>query len=332
MIRAYARTQQGEACERVLEPGTALPAGTVWIDLLHPTEAERGYVADLTGIVPPTHEDMKEIELSSRLYVEGDAVYMTTPVITGADTRQPGLGPLTFGLTPRMLLTIRFVEPKSVETFVTRTLRQPDLLAGPEDAMLNLLDAIIDRAADVLELIGTQLDGLSRRVFATGPASAAGGKKKGGAPAELTEVMHGIGRVGDLTHKVRDSLAGLDRLLAFFVTMTSGRLGKEQKTMLKTLSRDLRSIAEHAAFLANQTGFLLDATLGVINIEQNAIIKIFSVVAVVFLPPTLIASIYGMNFDFMPELDWPLGYPLALGLMVMSAILPLFYFRRRGWL
>ena len=151
-------------------------------------------------------------------------------------------------------------------------------------------------------------------------------------PDALREVMRDIGRVGDLTNKVRDSLAGLDRLATYLATLSTGRLNKEQKALLKSLNRDLRSLAEHAGYLSQQTNFLLDATLGVINIEQNAIIKIFSVVAVVFLPPTLIASIYGMNFDFMPELDKSWGYPLALFLMVVSAILPLLYFRRRGWL
>ncbi|HEV7370581.1 magnesium transporter CorA family protein [Arenibaculum sp.] len=333
MIRAYGLAS-GAVVELPLAPGVPLPEGTVWIDLLHPDDAERAHVATVAGIEPPTREEMKEIEVSSRLYAEGPAAYMTAPVITRADTEHPELGPITFILTQKLLVTVRFVEPKSVATFTARIRRQPDLLAGPEEAMLNLLDAIIDRAADVLELIGGRLDELGRCIFVADPTTSAGRRDGGaaGRPAALTDVMRSIGQVGDLTHKTRDSLAGLDRLLAYFVAVHSGRLGKEQKALLKTLTRDLRSISEHAAFLANQTGFLLDATLGVINIEQNAIIKIFSVVAVVFLPPTLIASIYGMNFEVMPELEWPLGYPLALLMMVVSAIVPLAYFRRKGWL
>ena len=327
MIRAYVRGAAGPA-EIVLGPGDPLPEGTVWVDLLRPDEAERAHVGALLGVDPPTHEDMKEIEVSSRLYVECGIAYLTTPLLAGADSPTPALSPLSCVLAGRALLTIRFAEPKSLETFRTRALRQPELLQCPDDALLGLLDAVVDRAADVLEFIGGELDALGREVFAEAPSVARPRAPK----AELTEVIRGIGRVGDLTHKVRDSLAGLDRLIAFFGTVAAQRLSKEQKAALKTISRDLRSLGEHAGFLAHQTSFLLDATLGAINVEQNAIIKIFSVAAVAFLPPTLIASIYGMNFHHMPELDWPWGYPLALALMVVSALVPLAYFRRRGWL
>ncbi|WP_236025298.1 magnesium transporter CorA family protein [Arenibaculum pallidiluteum] len=328
MIRAYLLRPGGGPAEVELRPGDALPEGTAWLDLLRPTEAERRHADALLGIETPTHEDMKEIEVSSRLYVENGAAYLTTPLITGADSPDPMLGPLTCVMTERCLLTVRFSEPKSLETFRTRVLRQPELLRSTDDAMLGLMDAVADRAADVLEFIGGQLDALGRQVFADPPSAGRPGPPK----AELTDVIRGIGRVGDLTHKLRDSLAGLDRLVAFLTTVSTGRLNKEQKAALKTIIRDLRSLGEHAAFLAHQTSFLLDATLGAINVEQNAIIKIFSVMAVVFLPPTLIASIYGMNFHHIPELDWPWGYPLALCLMVVSAILPLLYFRKRGWL
>ncbi|UEM20706.1 magnesium transporter CorA family protein [Skermanella mucosa] len=329
MITAYGHTEAG-VFKEPLETGAALPDGAVWIDLLHPTEEERGVIARLLGIDLPTHEEMMEIEVSSRLYVENGSAYMTTPVITRADTEHPGLGVLTFILTPGHLVTVRYVEPKSVDTFAVRLQRQPELIAGPESALLGMLDAVVDRAADVLELIGGRVDGISRRVFDDPlPAKSRDRARK---PDSLREVMRDIGRIGDVTNKVRDSLAGLDRLVAYLATVSAGRLDKEQKALLKSLNRDLRSLGEHAGYLSHQTNFLLDATLGVINIEQNGIIKIFSVVAVVFLPPTLIASIYGMNFQFMPELDESWGYPLALLLMVVSAILPLVYFRRKGWL
>ncbi|EWY42546.1 magnesium transporter [Skermanella stibiiresistens SB22] len=329
MIIAYGRG--GTGCFRVpLELGMGLPDEAVWIDLLHPTEEERGEIARFLKIDLPTHEEMREIEVSSRLYFENGSAYMTTPVITKSDTEHPGLGVLTFILTPTHLVTVRYVEPKSVDTFAGRLQRQPELLAGPENALLGLLDAVVGRAADVLELIGSRVDGIGRRVFDDPlPAKSKEAARK---PDALREVMRDIGRIGDVTNKVRESLAGLDRLVAYLATVGVGRLNKEQRALLKSLNRDLRSLGEHAGYLGQQTNFLLDATLGVINIEQNAIIKIFSVVAVVFLPPTLIASVYGMNFESMPELDKPWGYPLALILMVISAILPLLYFRRKGWL
>ncbi|MBP2311388.1 magnesium transporter CorA family protein [Azospirillum soli] len=330
MITVYARTG-GRVVEQPLGVGDPLPPGTVWIDLLRPDEAERAHVGAATGCDLPTREEMKEIEASSQLYTEGDAVYLTATVIVRADTPYPEQGELTFVLTPRHVITLRYSEPRSVATFAARTGRQPELLASAEDALLGLLDAVIDRLADVLELIGARIDGLSARVFNESLDSKGFGRaaKK---PDELQDVLRGIGRAGDLTHKVRDSLAGLDRLVAFLTSVTAGRLSKEQKAALKTLTRDLRSLNEHAGFLAHESNFLLDATLGLINIEQNAIIKIFSVVAVALMPPTLIASAYGMNFHHMPELDWEFGYPMALVLMVLSAVVPLWYFRRRGWL
>ncbi|HEY0833959.1 MAG TPA: magnesium transporter CorA family protein [Azospirillum sp.] len=330
MITTYARSG-GRVVEQPFVRGDPLPDGTVWIDLLRPTEAERAAVGALTGCDLPTREEMKEIEASSQLYLEGEAVYLTTTVIARADTPHPEQGELTFVLTPRHMITLRYTEPRSVATFAARTGRQPELLASAEDALLGILDAVIDRVADVLELIGGRIDTLSTRIFdeSLDARPAAGRAKK---PAELQDVLRGIGRAGDLTHKVRDSLAGLDRLVAFLTSVAAGRLSKEQKVALKTLTRDLRSLNEHAGFLAHEANFLLDATLGLINIEQNNIIKIFSVVAVAFLPPTLIASAYGMNFEFMPELQWQYGYPMAIGLMILSGILPLWYFKRRGWL
>jgi magnesium transporter len=225
-------------------------------------------------------------------------------------------------------VTVRFLEPKSLDTFRQRALRQPELLRCAQDCMLGIIDAVTDRAADVLEFAGGALDGLGRQTFAERHA----GKRPAAPKPELMDVIRGVGRVGDLIHKLRDSLAGLERLMLFVSTLEAAQFTKEQKAQLKSLTRDLRSLSEHAGFLAHQTNFLLDATLGAINVEQNAIIKIFSVMAVVFLPPTLIASIYGMNFQHMPELGWPFAYPLALVLMVISAVVPLLYFRRRGWL
>ncbi len=324
-VRADARVIQ-----QPLGPGDPLPPGTVWIDLLHPDEAERAHIARLTGCELPTREEMKEIEASSQTYVENDAIFLTASVIARADSPNPEQGELTFVLTRAHMITLRYTEPRSVATFAARAHRHPELLACAEDALLGILDAVIDRLADVLELIGVRIDALSAQVFNEKLEAKGGARRR--QPDELQEVLRGIGRAGDLTHKVRDSLAGLDRLVAFLTSVAGGRLDKEQKTALKTLTRDLRSLNEHAGFLAHEANFLLDATLGLINIEQNAIIKIFSVVAVAFLPPTLIASAYGMNFVYMPELQWKYGYPLAVLMMVLSAAIPLWYFRRRGWL
>ncbi len=329
MMTAYSRNLD-DPLGQPLAVGMALPADCTWLDLLQPSDAERRHVEAQFAIELPTRAEMKEIEASSQLYVENSTLFLTTPVIWRTETPHPEQGELSFILTGRHLITMRYADPRSFAIFAQRAQKQRDLVASAEDALLGLLDAVIDRLADVLELIAARINALSNRIFATGAASA--NSKQTLKSADLNEALAGIGRAGDLNHKLRGSLAGLERLAVFLASTTVARMHKEQKNALKTLSRDLRSVSQQAAAVTQEINFLLEATLGLINIEQNNIIKIFSVAAVAFLPPTLIASIYGMNFQAMPELDWGYGYPVALGLMVLSAVLPVLYFKRKGWL
>lgn len=350
MITAYVRTD-GRLVAVPVERGAPLPDGAVWLDVLRPDEAEREEISTLLGIELPTPEDMREIEASSRLYTEDDAAFLTTPIISRGEDGRPDLGELTFVLTPRVLVTLRHTEPLWLAIFAARALRHPTLVTCHSDALLGLLDAVVDRAADVLEMVGGELDHLSQQVFSevepAKPAKAAASESRKRQAARrrmaqrrvrrsgsdgLRDVISAIGRAGDLTHKVRNCLAGLERLTAFTTAVAGPRLSKEQKVRLKTIGRDVHSLVEQTGFLSHQANFLLDATLGVINIQQTSIIKIFSVAAVAFLPPTLVASIYGMNFHFMPELDESWGYPFALLLMVLSGVLPLLYFKRKRWL
>ncbi|MBI1273340.1 MAG: magnesium transporter [Alphaproteobacteria bacterium] len=344
MITAYYRAS-GQIHDTRLTANDPLPANVCWVDLLTPGEAEREAVSKALGIDLPTMSEMEEIEASSRLYTEGNAVYLTTAVLIGAETPNPGVSDLTIVLAPHCLVTLRFAEPRSIDVFAHRVRKQPDLLATVDDGMLSLLDAIIDRTADILELIGKHVDDLSRKVFH--PAGSSNLLEDEHAPRvrrrrsdrerphhseRLNEILRGIGQSGDMVHRVRDCLSGLTRMMAFLGPIVTSRLHGEQLTRFKTLDRDLRSLSDHAQFLAHESGFLLDATLGQINIEQNNIIKIFSVTAVGFLPPTLLASVWGMNFDHMPELHEPWGYALAWVMIIVSAIIPFIYFKRRGWL
>ncbi|MFV3127527.1 magnesium transporter CorA family protein [Niveispirillum sp. KHB5.9] len=351
MITAYVRDAAGLHAQ-ALATGEAVPPGTVWLDLLYPDETERLTVSNLLSVDLPTQDDINEIETSSRLYTEGDVAFMTTPVIVRSASGPLERGLLTFVLAPDMLVTIRHTEPLWFAIFAARALRQAELVCNPLEAFLGLLEAVVDRAADVLERVTADLDRLSHRVFAdhedrtVEPLVGRDGgvvqrkqvvdrqhvRRRPPTTVSMRAVINAVGRAGDLTQKVRDSLAGLERLVAFATTVAGPRMNKDQKSRLKTIGRDVHSLVEHAAFQAMQTNFLLDATLGVINIQQTNIIKIFSVASVAFLPPTLVASIYGMNFEHMPELDWTWGYPLALGLMVLAALGPLWYFRKRGWL
>lgn len=328
MITAY--LPLGGQLQKIdLTPDSTLPDGAVWIDLLEPSQAEEKAIERLLGIEVPTREEMQEIEISSRLYREGDASFMTANILYHAETPQPQTTAVTFMRTPRATVTLRYADPQAFRQFVARAQRQPSLLASPDAALCGILDSIVDRAADVLELGSKDLDTISRNIFGYD-------RKPDEQPddeSDLEDVVRKLGHIEDLNSRIRDSLLSLTRLIAFLtLTMAEQRGTKESRTWLKTLSRDVQSLNEQAAFLAHKGNFLLDATLGLINIQQTKIIKIFSVAATVFLPPTLIASIYGMNFQHMPELDWNFGYPMAIVLMIASAVLPYWWFKRKGWL
>jgi magnesium transporter len=197
-----------------------------------------------------------------------------------------------------------------------------------EKVMLGLIEAIIDRLAQLLETTGDEIDQISREVFRNKTKNVTRKAR------DLQEIIERIGKKGDILTLARESLVSIARLSSFHQTSDGAdpKSTRELRQELKVLQRDAAALSDHAAFLNSKINFLLDATLGLINLEQNQIIKIFSVAAVVFLPPTLVASVYGMNFDAMPELHIPFGYPLALLLMVISAILPYLFFKRRGWL
>jgi magnesium transporter len=312
--------------------GDTLTRDIVWVDLCNPTPSEIASIERAFHMEVPTREEMGEIEASSRLYTENGALVMTAPILHRATAEIPESGVITFILLPETLVTVRFVDPLPFAAFARRAERNPGLAATAQSALLGLLESVTDRLADVLELAQADMEQVSRDIFAKRAALSVGTASREArrrAP-DLQDTLRRIGRVGDLATKARDSLLGLSRIAVFL--NAQGEMKKDIKARIKTLSRDLGSITDHAHFLAGKVNFLLDATLGLINIEQNAIIKIFTVAAVAFLPPTLIASIYGMNFDFMPELHWSHGYLLAIGLMILSAALPMWYFRRRGWL
>ncbi|MGS4945907.1 magnesium transporter CorA family protein [Meridianimarinicoccus sp. RP-17] len=298
----------------------------IWHDLLSPSRDELRILSDRLGVDLPSQAEMQEIELSARLYVEDGAVFMTASVLSALDTAEPVMAPLTFVLTDSAVITLRYHEPRAITTFTRRAARSAMDCNTPQQLLVSLLDAIVERIADVLERESATLDRIAREIFRKDATNPRGG-------VDLAAMLGEIGRRGELNSKLQESLVTLDRIAAFLSQLSLGRtLPKSARARLKSLSRDVRSLTDHAGFQAGKVTFLLDATLGLVNIQQNGIIKIFSVAAVVFLPPTMIASVYGMNFEVMPELRWPLGYPFALSLMVLSAVLPYFYFKRRGWL
>jgi magnesium transporter len=306
----------------------------VWVDILRPSKDEETAVERALGIDVPTPEEMSEIEVSSRLYTEEGATFMTAMMLSHTDGDNVMLAPITFILKGEQLITVRYAEPRSIDAFIAKC--QKNGAYSADGVVSGLLEGLIERIGDVLERTGHELDALSDNIFAirgSDEAPAVAAKPARRRPRNYQSVLEQIGRKGDLLSKIRESLISFQRLLAFAAEIaTSRKPGKEYEGRIRTLSHDVQSLSDHTGFLTQKINFLLDATLGMINIEQTGIIKIFSVAAVVFLPPTLIASIYGMNFDVMPELSWPYGYPMAVCLMILSAIVPYQFFKWRGWL
>ena len=315
------------ASYRLTEGRLAGPAAplheALWIDLFRPSADEEADVETLVGFDVPTREDMAEIEASSRLYFEDGAAVMTAILPAHADGDDPEMEPVSFVLTADRLVTVRYHEPRSFATFAARAQKGGIASAEPAALLVALLEVIVDRIADITERAASEIDGISRRIF----------RDTKSAGRDYQALLEEIGRKGDLISKIMDSLLTLERLDRFLSHVTVQRkAGKDLRERVKTLSRDVGSLIDHGNFVAGKVTFLLDATLGMISIEENKINKILSIVAAVFLPPTLIASIYGMNFQNMPELAWPFGYPLALILMVCTAGGTFLFFKRKGWL
>jgi magnesium transporter len=310
------------------ESPTTVEPNTVWLDLLNPTRDEDVLVERTLGIAVPTREEMAEIEASSRLYQEGGAHYMTALVLHQAENPQePAKAtPITFILSGQRLVTVRYADPRALKMFVTRAQKKDAACMSGTAVLVGLLESIIDREADRVERMQGEVDQLSQTIF-----GSKGGERTRSLRFDVNIRM--IGREGELTSRSRESLLTLGRLLTYLgQVMTERGDDKALKARVKTANRDVQSLADHIGYLSAKITFLLDATLGMINNEQNSIIKIFSVLAVALMPPTLVGTIYGMNFQNMPELHWAYGYPVALALMILSAVLPWLYFKRKGWL
>ena len=325
MLSVY--VPRGNALDRVPVAADAdVPEAAVWFDLVTPTLQEDKIVERQVGIAVPTREEMQEIEVTSQLYVEHGARYMTATLMCQSDTETPKTTPVTFILSGHRLITVRYDEPRPFMIVGHKLARVCPAGASGESVLMELLDAVIDRAADILERIGTEVDQVSREIFESEESATERSKS-------YRTILKTIGRKGDLTSKVRESLVSIGRLLLYLANEAdSMRWAKEPRAQLRGMQRDVQSLSDHAAYLTNKIQFLLDALLGMVTLDQNNVIKIFSVAAVVLLPPSLVGTIYGMNFKHMPELDWIWGYPLALVLILLAAVLPYYFFKWKRWL
>ena len=308
------------------DSSSGIPEAAVWLDLFNPTLEEDKLVEKFVGVAIPTREEMQEIEISSRLYTENGARYMTATLMCQSDTASPITTPVTFILSGQRLITVRYDEPRPFAMIRHKLGRSCPANITGQTVLMDLLDAVIDRNADILERVGAEVDQVSQRIFEAR-------RSRGGSTRVYQGILYTLGRKGDLSSKVRESLVSIGRLVLFLANEDEGmRWSKEMRAQLKTMQRDTQSLSDHTTYLTNNITFLLDAMLGLVSIEQNNIIKLFSVVAVVMMPPTLVGTVYGMNFKSMPELDWSYGYPVALFAMIISAVLPYLYFKWKKWL
>jgi len=310
-----------------------LPPEVIWVDLVAPDNAEIELVEYMTGLDMPSLAELSEIESSSRLRTENGVLYLSAPLLHHADSDTPKSAPVGFVLCPERLITLRFDALIPFTTF-EQSFARPGTGAPHNSAVAvfaALVETIVDRAADVLETIAAELDHLSHRLFRAQPIRRRGKHHPARNEADLRNSLRRVGHSGDLVSKIRDGLLSLARIVPFVASNGASWIEPELKPRLDTLRQDIASLNDYDAHLVNKVQLMLDATLGLINIEQNNIIKVLTVVSVVGVPPTLIASMYGMNFKMMPELEWAWGYPYALTLIALSAVLPLLWFRRRGW-
>jgi magnesium transporter len=309
-----------------------LPPEVVWIDLVKPDTAEVAFVERAAGLHVPSKDELSEIESSSRLRSRDGALYLSAPLIYRAHSDLPVSTPVGFVLTRERLITVRFEELTPFTDFIDRELAADAEPLSSGAVFVELMDAIADRLADVLERIADELDTLSHRLFRAPAAQSIRRRPPARESADLRVILRRVGGSGDLISKIRDSLLGIGRIAPYVAGECAEWLPPEVKRRLDTLHQDVMSLSDYDAHLVNKVQLLLDATLGLINVEQNNIIKVLTIVSVVGIPPTLIASMYGMNFKGMPEYDWSWGYPYALTMIVLSAILPLVWFKLRGWI
>lgn len=313
MIIAYCPSTSG--LNRVeLGPGETVPATSIWIDLLRPTHEEQLAAEKLMGAEIPTREEIASIETSARLYEEPGAIVMTALLPMAATTLDPELSSVTFVVSSKRLVTVRYGEPTSIERCARKVQADPSIAHNGPAILFSMLDIVVDRCADVMEAASGQYDELAQQVFNQGINSR--------SQDSYQTVITSQGLIGLKVAKMHDVCASLSRMLLFLSAHAKKvSLNENQIEFCNMYGTDVHSIKEHGDALDNKLSFLLDATVGLVTLEQNQIFKIFSILGVIFLPPTLIASIYGMNFANMPEFSWQYGFWFSVGLMVSSVAL-----------
>ena len=297
-----------------------------WIDLMHPTSEERASVEATYGLKLPSREELSGVELSSRISVKNGILFLSMPTVSHMSGLDQAPSPLGFVLSKSVLITIRFAQLHAFDTVAEKCSQDHGSFTGVE-AFAALVDEMVDLSADLIERIAADLDGVSRAVFSKL------GKQKHVTQSndELRGVLIGVGNAGERLSRIRDGVLGLQRIVPFVAGTEQDWIPANIRVRLRATQGDLTSLAEYETHLSDKVQFLLDAVLGFINTKQNDIFQVLTVISIVGIPPTLVASIYGMNFKNMPELGWEWGYPYAMLVIVLSAILPILWFKWRKW-
>jgi magnesium transporter len=319
MLKFYPAPPESEA-------PTVLHPRAVWIDLIEPTEEETHAVEGLTGLHVPGRRELAEIEVSSRLRRKPEALYLSTPLVSFQDGKDPRLTPVGFVLGEDRLITVRFANYFAFDAAAAEAVDAGEAVTA-QGVFVDILEAIVDRLADLLETASGELDHISRDAF-RGEKSIHDRR----STARQRRTLTGVGAIGDKLSQIRDTLLGVERIVTFVAEGMKDRRNKDVALRLAALRADLGSLGDYESRLADKVQFLLDAVLGFISVEQNDIFKLLTIVSVVGIPPTLIASMYGMNFHNMPELSWRYGYQFGLAMIVLSTLAPLGWFKWRGWL
>jgi magnesium transporter len=304
-----------------------LPRDVIWIDLLSPTNEEIEFVQARTKVRIPSIESLSEIETSSRLAVDHGVVCLSIPAVAQGDTADAYLSPTGFILTNSVLVTVRFA-PLSTFDAIIEQVRQDETIQSSAAVFTALLEAMVDRGADVLERLGAELNKVSKSVFRGDPSRP---KHIVRSNNVLRRALIAVGTTGDRLALARDVLLGIGRIAPFVLSLKKDWNTPDFEARLEAVTKDIVSLNDYEAHLSSKVQFLLDAILGFITIQQNDLFKVLTIVSVVGIPPTLVAGIYGMNFKYMPELNWIGGYPFGLAMIVLSALIPLAWFKWRGW-
>jgi magnesium transporter len=301
----------------------------VWIDLVSATPDVITQVEQVVGIRIPTEADISEIETSSRLAMRDGVLYLNMPLVSlsGERPRNVSVG---FILSPQRLITVRFAESRVFDAYALQPPRGQSHRGASAHIFIGLMEAVVDRQADVLEQVRAELDTISHTIFSMGRRRQFSGRRN--EDAFLRQTLGELGRIGDMISNVRDTQVGAARIVPYVMAMTKDWLPKELTPRMKTLRQDIISVSDFDTHLNEKLQFMLDATLGFINIAQNNVMKVMAIASVAGIPPVLIAGIYGMNFKSMPELNWAYGYAWGWGLIILTTLIPLAVFRWRKWI